>query len=349
MIDHPAFRTGLALLIGLVTGVAGYRIGMPLPWMLGSMLGVTLAALARLPIAGPNRLRPIVIPIIGVMLGSAITPETLQQLGRWSGTMLVLPVALMTAAAASYMIYRRLGGYDPVTAFYSSMPGGLNEMLLLGAAEGGDERRIAQAHAARVLLVIFFVALYFGAVLGVRSNTANATWVALDALTLADYLILAACAVLGVQLAKLLRLPAAPIFGPLILSGAAHVIGWVMVPPPTLVIIAAQIVVGTIIGSRFIGATLKEVGSDLALGAASTLLMLVMAVASAYALTAFVDIPLAQAFLAYAPGGLTEMSLLTLAINQDVAFVSVTHIVRITLVVALAPVLFRLIRRGTRP
>ena len=33
-------------------------------------------------------------------------------------------------------------------------------------------------------------------------------------------------------LAQLLRLPAAPIFGPMLLSGAAHVAEWVALPPP---------------------------------------------------------------------------------------------------------------------
>ncbi len=342
---HAAMPAGLALLIGLASGITGYLIGMPLPWMLGSMLGVTIAALAHLPIAGPEPLRPIVVPVIGVMLGSSITAETLQQLGQWSTTILILPLALIGAAGASFAVYRRIGGYDPVTAFYCSMPGGLNEMLLMGAAEGGDERRIALAHAARVLMVIFLVALFFGVFMGARTGVGGPSWTALTDLTVVDYLILAACAALGVPLAKQLRLPAAPVFGPLILSGATHVLGWVTVAPPTLVIIVAQIVVGTIIGTRFIGATLRELGRDLALACLATLLMLIAALAVAILLTMLITVPLSQAFLAYAPGGLTEMALLTLAIDQDVAFVSVTHIVRIALVIAIAPAVFNLLRK----
>ena len=56
------------------------------------------------------------------------------------------------------------------------------------------------------------------------------------------------------------------------------------------------------------------------------------------------NIPLAQAFLAFSPGGLTEMSLLTLAMGQDVTYVSVMHIIRITLVIAIAPTVFKLAR-----
>ena len=57
-------------------------------------------------------------------------------------------------------------------------------------------------------------------------------------------------------------------------------------------------------------------------------------------------LPLAQAFLAYSPGGLTEMSLLTLAMDQDVVYVSVMHVIRITLVIAIASTIFKLIGIG---
>lgn len=321
-------------------------MGMPLPWMLGAMIGTTIAALAHLPIAGPDRLRPIVIPAIGVMLGASITPDIFGKAADWAITLLILPLFLACAAGVSYLTYRRLGGYDPVTAFYSAMPGGLNEMLLMGGEAGGDERRIALAHAARVLLVVFFVALYFGFFLGVSSTSGGGSgWIALNVITAWDYLILGLCAVIGVPFARALRLPAAPVSGPMILSGVAHVTGVVLVAPPTLIVIAAQVVMGTVIGSRFIGSTVSSIGRDLGLAAAATLAMLIVAVVFATTIAALIAVPLSQAFLAYAPGGLTEMSLLTLAMGQDVAFVSVTHVIRITLVIAAAPAVFHALRR----
>ena len=51
--------------------------------------------------------------------------------------------------------------------------------------------------------------------------------------------------------------------------------------------------------------------------------------------------------LAFAPGGLAEMSLIALALGVDVAYVATHHVVRIFFIVALAPLVFRLLRRGT--
>jgi uncharacterized membrane protein AbrB (regulator of aidB expression) len=44
----------------------------------------------------------------------------------------------------------------------------------------------------------------------------------------------------------------------------------------------------------------------------------------------------AQLLLAYAPGGLNEMSLVSLAIQEDVAFVATHHLVRIIVLLVLA-------------
>lgn len=347
MIAYNRLRPqAFALVIGAVGGVGAYFAGLPLPWMLGPMIITTIAAMLRAPVAGPDGLRIYMIPIIGVMLGSSVTSEIFGLLGSWLITLALLPLFLACAAGISFGVYRKIGGYDAVTAFYSAMPGGLNEMLLLGAEAGGDERRIALAHAARVFVIIVFVALFFGLFLGVSSGGVDAPqWIGLYEISARDYLILGFCAVAGVILGRRLGLPAAPVFGPMILSGVAHVIGWVTVAPPTFFVVAAQVTIGTIIGTRFIGATMAEVRKDLGLSAIASLLMLIAAIGFAEAISWASGVPLAQAFLAFSPGGLTEMSLLTLAMGQDVTYVSVMHIIRITLVIAIAPFVFRWARR----
>lgn len=46
-----------------------------------------------------------------------------------------------------------------------------------------------------------------------------------------------------------------------------------------------------------------------------------------------------QALLALAPGGLTEMGLIALAIHADVAFVALHHVVRVLFVIILDPLI----------
>lgn len=329
----------LALLISVVFGACAHFAGLPLPWMLGPMVGNTLAAVLGVPIKGPDQLRPIVMPIIGVMLGSSVTMALFAQAGDWILTLVLLPVFLLIAAGMSYAVYRRIGRYDPVTAFYAAMPGGLNEMLVLGAEAGGDEKRIALAHAARIFIVIFFVVMFFWIIFGVTS-TGSADWVRLSDITLIDYTILIICAFLGLWVGKSIGLPAAAIFGPMLCSGIAHLGGWVTVAPPTLFIVSAQLVIGTIIGARFVGEKARDIAKDLSLAALSATGMLAIAVVFAEVIVWQTGMGLSQAFLAYSPGGLTEMALLSLAMDQDVTYVSLMHLIRITLVIAIAPFLF---------
>ncbi len=301
------------------------------------------ASVLRAPVQAPAQLRIVVIPVIGVMLGSAITPALFAHAGQWVATLVLMPVFLATAGFASISFYRRVGGYDATTAYFAAMPGGLNDMMILGGEAGGDERRIALAHSSRILLVVLFVGFFYGYVLDIRAGAGTRAVVAMSDFGPVEAAILLACAVAGVPLARWLRLPAAPMLGPMILSGAVHLAGVVSLPPPSILVIIAQIVLGTIIGCRFVGVSLTEVGRNLALGAVSSFLMLIVATGFAAVVARLGGIDVAQVFLAYSPGGLTEMSLLAIAMGQEPAYVSLSHLARIMLVIFGAPIAARLL------
>lgn len=305
------------------------------------MIGATIFALAGAPMQGPNELRPIVIPVLGVMLGSSVTAEVLAALPQWGVTLLLLVPFLFIGAGINYLIYRRIGRYDPVTAYFAAMPGGLTEMVTMGTQYDGNERRIALAHAMRILVTIIFISLSFGYFLGVTSAGGSGRWTPLGALAPLDWVILSLCALVGAVLGNKLNLPAGPVFGPMILSALAHATGLVSVAPPSVFVIVAQIVIGTTIGSRFIGAKLRDIGRDMAIGTLATLALLVVSLGMAWVVHLITGMAPPQAFLAYAPGGLSEMSLLALAMEQDVAYVSLTHVMRIMLVVAIAGFVFK--------
>lgn len=339
-------RIALTLLIGVVSGVVAKTVGMPLPWMLGPMIGTTVVAAAGFDLRFPAKLLYVAFPVVGVMLGSRITSEMMAQAPQWITTFVLLVPFVVAACGLSYVFYRKIGGFDAATAYYSAMPGGLNDMVILGGAAGGDERRIALAHAARILCVIGFVALFFGAVLGVRSSSAPGQWLAVTQIDWHDAAWLAGAAVLGLPLGKVLRLPAPYMLGPMIVSAVVHVAGFVSIPPPDLLVIGAQVVLGVRIGVRFRGVPVRDIVRDLRLGAVSSIMMIAVALGFAWVNAILSDIELSQAFLAFSPGGFVEMSLLALAMGQEVAYVSISHVLRIMLVIFGAPIAARVIRIG---
>ena len=333
----------LALSIGLVGALIGVKVGLPLPWMLGSMIMVTTSAVLGAPVQAPLRPRKVIIPIIGVMLGSGFHPEIFQQISQWAVTMAVIPVFVVFAFLSAFAVYRIIGRFDTVTAYFSSAPGGLNDMMLIGAEAGGIERRIALAHASRILIVVSSTSLIFWFFFDISSAGQQAARVAFADLSVDDYALLIACAVIGAYLGPKLKLPAAQVIGPMILSSIVHLAWLTESAPPTTAVNLAQLVMGTVVGCRFVGVPVGEIARDIGLAIVATTGMMIAAALCAWFVTWQTGLDLKQTLLTFAPGGLPEMSLLTLAMGADIAFVATAHILRILLVIAAAPIVFRLL------
>jgi uncharacterized protein len=132
------------------------------------------------------------------------------------------------------------------------------------------------------------------------------------------------------------------LLGPILVSAAVHALGVVHNPPPRELVIIAQIFLGTIVGCRFIGAEPKVILRAIWLGLGATTLMLALTFSFAMVLHQMFGQTLEQLVLAYSPGGLAEMSLVALAMNADIAYVASHHLVRISFVMMMAPLIFRL-------
>ncbi|MDU0343806.1 AbrB family transcriptional regulator [Bosea rubneri] len=336
----PWRRFLLALSLGILGGWLFAYLRLPLPWMLGSMVFCTAAAISRAPVAAPPVIRPPMSAVIGVMLGSGFRPDLIAQLPNWLPTLAGL--VLFMAACAFFCVgyFRRVAGYDPVTAFFAGMPGGLVEMVITGEEKGGDARTIALIHSARILLVVmtlpFIVQWLEGVSLGIN-RTSGPSMMQTSAL---GWFWLVACGVLGVMLAHALRLPAKQLLGPMLVSAAVHVAGLSDSVPPFEIVNLAQLILGVTIGCRFVGTPPQAILRILVISAGSTLILLALTLAFAFAVaqvSRYQPVPL---ILAYSPGGLAEMSLIALALHTEVAFVAAHHIIRVFLVMIGAGPLF---------
>ena len=336
-------RIAFALLLGAAGGYLFDLASLPLPWMLGALSASMAAAVAGLPVLPPARIRPAVVAVIGVLLGARFTPDVLGQAAAWGGSVAILAVYVLAVAVVVVPFYRFAGRMDWTTAYFSGMPGGLAEMIEIGEAKGADVHGIILAHSLRIVLTIALVAVWFRVVEG---RAVGAVSLGADqALTWLDAAVLLACAVLGSVAGKALRIPAPTFLGPLALSAAVHLAGVTQSAPPAALVIAAQVILGTVLGCRFlgIGAAVLVRAAVLSLGA--TGLMLGLALGFAGVIRMLTGVPVAQGLLALAPGGLTEMGLIALAIHADVAFVALHHVARILMVIVLAPLIFALIER----
>lgn len=334
----------VALGIGSIGAVGASTLGIPLPWMLGPIIIVTLAAVVGVPMTAPAAMRKVLMPIIGVMLGSGFYPSLVSQAANWGITLTILPFYVAAAFSVSFLIYRKIGKYDTATAYFSAAPGGLNDMMIIGTEAGGIERRIALAHASRILVVVSFVSIFFALVFDVRATGSARAYTSFDDLAAFDLIVLLGCAVAGAWIGPVLRLPAPLVLGPMLLSAIVHMTGLTADPPPTVAVNVAQLALGTVVGCRFLGVPATEVGRDIGLAAIASGAMIAVALATTLLLISISSTDFGTGFLVFAPGGLPEMSLLSLAMGADVAQVVTMHTLRIALVIGVAPIVFRMLR-----
>lgn len=339
-VGHTGWRYfALAMVIGGVGGFAFHMLRMPLAWMMGAAVFCTIAAMAGAPVGVNNRLRQIMMVVLGVLLGSGFSPDMVEHMPKWLLTMVVL-VAMSAASAGSvWWLLRKRGGYDARTSYFAAMPGGLNEMVMLGSVYGANERTVALMHAVRILTVVTAIPFFYRLMYGTVSSVFQAS--AAPSLTLRDVAILVACGVAGALIATRIKMPAGMMFGPMLASGVVHLLGWTASKPPGELVALAQVIIGSAIGCRFVGAVFREVARDLFYGFLAAILLIVVAVAFAQLGHWLSGLPTDDIALSYAPGGFAEMSLVGLALHADIAMVATHHLFRIFAIVFVGTWVYR--------
>lgn len=328
-----------ALVVGAAGGALFSRIGAPLPWVLGSMAACAVASIIGLPIQASAATRRPMAAVIGVVLGSSFGPHLFTQARDWIVPLAVLPFFLASAALLCVTYFRKVARFDPATAYFAGMPGGIAEMVVMGAERGADERTIGLIHGARIFLVVFilpFLIRLDHAPVAIAPTAAVAGQVA-------DWSLLfwgVGCAALGLLVGRVLRLPAWHLVGPLAVSAAVHMSGLADFRIPGWALAAAQVGLGATIGCRFVGLTLKTLVRTVALAAGSTLILLAVTFAWAAGVSALTGLDPILLTLAYSPGGLAEMSMVALSLALEPGVVIIHHLTRVVLVLIGAPLGF---------
>lgn len=325
-------------------GVAGFMLlGLPLPWLLGPMAACLVAALLGVPLRGVPRLNASMRTILGVAVGATITPAVLVTLpGMWP-TLVLVPLMIVAAAVIGVPYFQRVWGYDRPTAFYSAMPGGLQDMLVFGEEAGGNVRTLSLTHATRVLLIVcaapFLLSAFWDA------DLSNPPGRPIGDIAAKDLVLMVICAAFGWWAALRVKLFGASILGPMIATAIVSILGYLENRPPTEAIWTAQFFIGMTIGTKYSGITMQEVRRDLTAAAGYCGILVVLTLIFVEFVYAFELAPGLEALLAFAPGGQAEMTVLALVIGADAAFVVAHHILRIVIVITGAPLAMRWIGR----
>ena len=264
----------------------------------------------------------------------------------------LLPLIIATAfvstlvGAVGGLLYMRLTGVDRTTAFFATVPGGVIETTTLAPLYGGQLEPIMVAQTTRVALIVVFAPFLVISFAG--SGAQNPL---LAAPVLPWLPVLALLAVSGSRRCCFAHaLPQCLADGTAVHRGRRHHLGWLEGRLPDLLIIAAQVVIGSALGAQFRPEFLTRLFRLLL---ASCVVVLFgagsMAVfGAAVAWLAGYSVP--TMVLAVAPAGIAEMVLTGKVLGLELTMIAGFQLMRILIVLVwcrTALVLFRRVAEWT--
>ena len=330
-----------SLLFAVFSGFAAFYLSLPLPWMLGPLIGCGLLSAFGKKIIIGKKPRPICRALLGCTIGANFGPEIIGRIPEIGVSLLFIPGFVLLMGISTYLYLSKVMKMNKATSIYGSIPGGLNEMVVLGNEVGVDPRILVLIHATRIVVVVLFASLLILFVPKLGANIIPQpdlfyNWKQLPFVFLISFF--------GWVLAVKLKIPGPTIIGPMILSAFIHISGIVNAMPMYILVILVQILLGAALGCLFKNITLKEITGPVFAGFITTLIAIIPLILVYYILMKFGYDPL-SVLLAFSPGGQSEMNLLALSIGADMSFISPHHMFRVFLVIIFASIILKFIKK----
>lgn len=311
--------------------------------MTGSLIAMAIAQMSGARLEAPPAGRSIGMLVVGVSLGLYFTLPVVKQVFAFWPWFLFLGFAAIGYGAVSALVLMRLSGVDRATAYFGSMPGGANEMVLVGERQGAMVDRVAFAHSVRMLVVVTLIPTAITYAGFSASDDYQPVLVPFDPVGLG---IMFSAALAVALVAQRLRVPTAFTMGPLLLTIALTASGVHLSSVPTALTNVAQVLLGCALGARFDRTFLVTAPRFAMAMIPAILVMLGLSAATGWLISATSGAYLGAALLAAAPGGIAEMSITAKVLRVGVAFVTAAHVVRYMIVVLFNIPIYHLLEGG---
>ena len=317
-------ETAIGLLIGTAGGFLFWALGIPAPWLAGSMMAAIAAIFSRVRIGMPDWLRALSFIFLGIQTGTSVSWDTVERAAQWPLSIAFLGVTVIAVTWACTAFYVRHSGWDRATALFASLPGALSLVLLLASGTKADMRRVTIAQCIR----LFFLVAALPSLIAWLSPPEVFHALPAEMGTGRDILLLVAVSTAAGYALEWLKVPAGLMLGPMLASAALELSGLVSGAAPAVVLIPANIVLGVMIGARFSHFTFAEFRQALREGFSGFLIALALAMAGAGITSAVAGLPFALTLLAFSPGGLDAMTIMAFSLNLDPAYVGAHQMAR---------------------
>jgi membrane AbrB-like protein len=299
---------------------------LPLPWLLATIMALSLAG-------APVRLipwgRPAGTVVVGASTGLQFTAAVVAKLVTLLPLIIAAAFLSTIVGAIGGLLYMRLTGIDRTTAFFATVPGGVVETTNLAPQYGGRLEPIMVAQTARVALIVVFAPFLVISLLGAGNRgpflpAPLVPWPAVLAL-------LAASGLVATLLART-RSPNAWLIAPLFIAALLSNLGWLDGRMPDLILIVAQVVIGSALGAQFRPEFLTRLFGLLWASVIVVVFAAGWMAVFAAAIAWFMGYPVPTMVLAMAPAGIAEMVLTGKVLGLDSTVIAGFQLMRVIIV-----------------
>jgi uncharacterized protein len=333
--NFPELREfAFTALIGAAGAAIASVLGLPAPFLIGPAVAVTIGGLAGLRLSVPHIVRNVCFVVVGISMGSTVTPEIFVAARTWPLSFVMVFVAIVILLYAAAWVLQRVFHYDRTTALLAASPGHLSYVLSLAAEMRCNLRAVSISQSVRVLALTISVPLIVE-FFELAGDDVIVLPRAMDLPILGA--ILVASALFGLVF-KRWNFPAAMLLGGVFVSIATHITGSVAGSVPNWLLTPTYVLLGSLIGTRFSGVGFSELRTAFVSGLVVTFVVMVLAAGIAVFVSYFANVPLDAALIAFSPGGLETMAAMAVMLNADPTYVGAHHVLRLMFLSVLMPI-----------
>lgn len=335
------FNRWAAQLPAAISAFAGgalfHYFDLPAPWVSGGMIGAMASRLLfRLPDM-PHMMRETVLLMAGITMGSAVTPETVSLMIKMPVSFALLFAYMIVTIYCASAWLTHMHGWRRDDAMLASAPGALTTVMAIAHSRNSDIPGIVVVQTVRLfVLVAVLPGLISALESGHALTPAAQRWLTAPELAV----ITLASLVLGLILQRI-GLAASMMIAGALVSATLHGANIYTGAMPTPIAITGFALVGTMIAGRMHGVTLQSLRRYAVSSLSCLVIALAIACLFAWIASVLVNIRFGAALLAFAPGGLEAMSLLSIALALDPLYVGAHHIARFMSIGVGLPVFMR--------
>lgn len=142
------------LIIALIGGFIGNKLKIPAGALIGSMVSVGIFNLFSFKLEIPQFYRIVAHSILGGSLGLLITKDFLMDLRKYLIPSLMVVILLSLFGALTGIIVSKITKTDILTSLFGSVPGGMQEMIVLSDSYDVNHVEVVVMQTVRRILIV---------------------------------------------------------------------------------------------------------------------------------------------------------------------------------------------------